>query len=178
MNRCLIAGRYAKALFKLAEEQGNLEQVIDDIKLLQSYCDEADGFTDLLASPVIRPGQKKEALHSVLESKIEVSTMSFLDLLIMNNREMLLEYICRRFVKLYKQSKGIKSVTLYTAIEIEQQQVDSLTGFLHKQFNAPVELNLKVNPELLGGFKLTVDGKMLDTSLSSKLKQMKKQLLS
>ncbi len=178
MNRSLIADRYAKALFKLAIEQDNLEQVNTDVRLLQSYCDEADGFMDLLKSPVVKPAQKKGALHSVLEKKIEGSTMNFLDLLIANNREVLLEDINRGFIGLYKNQKGIKAVTLYTAIEMDENQLKALDDFLQKQFNAPIELSLKVNPELLGGFKLTVDGKMADASLSSKLKNMKKQLLS
>jgi len=178
MNRSLIANRYAKALFKLALEQENLEQVNNDIRLLQSYCSEAEGFIELLISPVIKPQQKKDALHSVFEKKIESSTMSFIDLLITNNRESLLEEVNRGFIGMYKREKGIKSVTLYTAIEMDQQQLDALNQFLQKQFNAPVEINLKVNPELLGGFKLTIDGKMADASLSSKLKNMKKQLLS
>lgn len=178
MNRSLIAIRYAKALFKLANEQDNLEVVNKDVVLLQNYCQEVKGFTDLLNSPVIKPGQKKEALHSVFEKKIEASTMSFLDLLIANNREVLLEDINRGFINLYKEQKGIKAVTLYTAVEMDKEQLDTLNAFLHKQFDAPIELKLKVNPELLGGFKLTIDGKMADASLSSKLKNMKKQLLS
>lgn len=178
MNRSLIANRYAKALFRLAYEQENLEQVNNDIRLLQGYCNEAEGFMELLISPVIKPQQKKEALHSVLENKVEPSTMSFIDLLITNNRESLLEDINRGFISLYKQEKGIKSVTLYTAVEMDQLQLEAINQFLQKQFNAPVEITLKVNPELLGGFKLTIDGKMADASLSSKLKNMKKQLLS
>nr|WP_321407391.1 ATP synthase F1 subunit delta [uncultured Carboxylicivirga sp.] len=178
MNRSLIANRYASALFKLASEQGNLEQVNNDIILLKSYCDEAEGFIELLNSPVVKPQQKKDALHSVLEKRIQNSTMSFIDLLINNSREVLLEDIIRGFISLFKKEKGIKAVTLYTAIELDKQQVDGLMQYLRKQFNSPIELILKVDPALLGGFKLTIDGKMADASLSSKLKNMKKQLLS
>ena len=178
MNRSLIANRYAKALFKIASEQDNLEQVHNDVQLLQSYCTDAEGFNELLNSPVIKPLQKKQALHSVLEKKVESSTLAFIDLLIANNREALLEDINRCFNRMYKEEKGIKAVTLYTAVEMDQQQLDALNLFLQKQFDAPIDLNLKVNPEILGGFKLTIDGKMADASLSSKLKNMKKQLLS
>ncbi len=178
MNRSLIANRYAKALFKLALEQGNLDEINSDVKVLQSYCDEADGFLDLLMSPIVKPGQKKEALHSVLEKNIAESTMNFLDLLIQNNREVLLEDINRGFVGLYKDHLGIKAVTLYTAIEMDKEQLKAIDDFLKKQFNSPVELTLKVNPDLLGGFKITIDGRLADASLSSKLKNMKKQLLS
>lgn len=178
MNRSLIANRYAKALFKLAVEQNILEEINNNVLLLQSYCDGADGFTDLLNSPIIKPGQKTAAMHSVFDKKLNAITINFLDLLIVNKREVLLEDINRGFSTLYKQSKGIKSVGLYTAVKMEQEQVDTLLEFLKKQLNAPIELKLKVIPELLGGFKLTVDGKMADASLSSKLKKVKKQLLS
>lgn len=178
MNRSLIADRYAKALFKLAIEQDILEKVNADVKLLQQLCDEADEFNNLLKSPVIKPEQKKAALHAVLEQKISGSTLNLLDLLIANNREGYLEDINRGFTGMYKNEKGIKAVTLYTAIVMDKAQVQIVSDFLQKQFGAPVELTLKVNPELLGGFKITVDGKMADSSISSKLKNVKKQLLS
>jgi len=178
MNRSLIADRYAKALFKLAIEQKELEQIYKDVNTLQAYCKDADEFTDLLNSPVLKPAQKKQAFHSVLEGKIAISTLNLIDLLIANNREVLLEDINRRFVWLYKNEKGIKEVALYTAIEFDEKQRATLDQFLQKQFNAPIELTVKVKPELLGGFILTIDGKMADASMSSKLKQIKKQLLS
>ncbi|MCU4155199.1 ATP synthase F1 subunit delta [Carboxylicivirga sp. A043] len=178
MNRSLIADRYAKALFKLAEEQKELERIYEDVNLLQSYCKDAEGFTDLLNSPVIKPTQKKQAFHSVLDKKVAQSTLNLLDLLIANNREVLLEDINRRFIWLYKNEKGIKEVTVFTAIEFDNKQQATLNQFLKDQFKSPIELTIKVKPELLGGFILKVDGKMADASMSSKLKQIKKQLLS
>ncbi|MCT4589194.1 MAG: ATP synthase F1 subunit delta [Carboxylicivirga sp.] len=178
MNRSLIADRYAKALFKLAAEQQELERIYKDVNLLQSYCKEAEGFTELLTSPVLKPAQKKKAFHSVLEGKIAVNTLNLIDLLISNNREVLLEDINRRFIWLYKNEKGIKEVTVFTAVEFDQEQHKVLDQFLQEQFKAPIELIIKVKPDLLGGFILKVDGKMADASMSSKLKQIKKQLLS
>ncbi len=178
MNRSLIADRYAKALFKLAIEQKELDQVYKDINLLKSYYKDAEGFAELLNSPVIKPAQKKQAFHSVLEGKVNQSTLNLMDLLITNNREVLLQDINRRFIWLYKTEKGIKAVNLYTAVAFDQQQTDTLLQFLKEQFKAPIELSVKVKPELLGGFILTVDGKMADASMSTKLKQIKKQLLS
>jgi F-type H+-transporting ATPase subunit delta len=178
MNRSLIADRYAKALFKLAEEQKDLERIYEDINLLQSYCKDAEGFTDLLNSPVIKPAQKKQAFHSVLDKKVTKSTLNLLDLLIANNREVLLEDINRRFIWLYKNEKGIKEITVFTAIEFDNKQLEVLNQFLKEQFKSPIELTIKVKPELLGGFILKVDGKMADASMSSKLKKIKKQLLS
>lgn len=178
MNRSLIADRYAKALFKLAVEQNELEQIYKDVNVLQDICANADGFTDLLSSPVIKPSQKKQAFFSVLDGKVSTSTINLIGLLVANNREVLLEDINRRFIWLYKNEKGIKEVTLFTAVEFDSQQNKTLDDFLQEEFKAPIELTVKVKPELLGGFVLTVDGKMADASMSSKLKQIKKQLLS
>ncbi len=74
--------------------------------------------------------------------------------------------------------KGIKEVKLYTAAPFDEQQSEALLQFLKNQFKAPIELSVKVKPDLLGGFILTVDGKMADASMSTKLKEIKKQLLS
>jgi len=178
MNRSLIADRYAKALFKLAIEQDKLEQVHADVALLQQYCKEADGFMDILVSPVIKPSRKKQMFQDVLKGKIDKSTMRLLDLLVDNNREELLTDINRHFIHLFKENKGIKEVAFYTAVAMDVGHIDQLKVFLKEQFKAPIELSVKIKPELLGGFILTVDGKMVDASISSKLKQIKKELLS
>jgi len=178
MNRSLIANRYAKALFKLAIEQDNLERIHSDVALLQQYCIEVDSFTDILVSPVIKPGKKKQMFQDVLKSKIDRSTMRLLVLLVDNNREELLTDINRQFIHLFKDNKGIKEVAFYTAVAMDQDHIDQLKAFLKEQFKAPIQLSVKIKPELLGGFILTVDGKMVDASISSKLKQIKKELLS
>lgn len=178
MNRSLIADRYAKALFKLADERANLEQVSKDMALLQSYCDEASNFAELINSPVIQPSQKKKMIHSVLDGNIDKITLNLLDLLFDNKREMFLEDINRRFISLYKEKKGIKAVVIYSAIALEEDYVSNVKSYLEEQFKVPVELAVKNRPDLLGGFILTVDGKMVDASLSSKLKEMKQELLS
>lgn len=178
MNRSLIADRYAKALFKLALERNELEQIYKDVNMVQDFCSNADGFTDMLISPVIKPEQKKQAFHSVLDGKITANTLNLINLLIVNKREILLEDINRRFVFLYKNEKGIKEVALYTAVDFDDKQRATLDQFLQSQFESPIELTVTVKPELLGGFMLTIDGKMADASMSSKLKKIKKQLLS
>lgn len=178
MNRSLIADRYAKALFKLAVEQKNLEQIHKDISLLKQYCDEAEEFENLLVNPLIKPGKKKQLFYSVLNDHIATSTMRLIDLLVDNNREELLVDIIRRFITLFKQNSGIKTVALYLATEMDQDHINYIKSYLKEQLKAPIELSVKIKPELLGGFILTVDGKMVDASLHSKLKQVKKQLLS
>ncbi|WP_430812730.1 MULTISPECIES: ATP synthase F1 subunit delta [unclassified Carboxylicivirga] len=178
MNRSLIANRYAKALFMLAQEQQVLDDVYQDMKLLLNYCKEAEGFIELLYSPVIKPGQKRKAFHSVLDGAISINSRNLVDLLITNKREVLLEDISRQVVELYKSDKGIKTVTVFTAIALNDSQFQALKQFLHDHLRASIELTIKVKPELLGGFILMVDGKMADASMSSKLKKIKRQLLS
>ncbi len=178
MNRSLIADRYAKAVFKLAIEQSELEKAAKDMALLHSFCKEGGTFTELLASPVIKPRHKKDMLHSVLEGHISTISLNFLDLLLTNNREMLLEDIVRRFISLHKEQQGIKAVVLYSAIDLEESYHSQIKKYLEDQFKVPIELTIKTKPELIGGFILTVDGKMADASISSKLKYIKKELLS
>lgn len=178
MNRSLIADRYAKALFKLAHDQANLERVYADIQALQSYCKEAEGFRELLVSPIIAPGKKKTVFRAVLAKQLSPSTLQLFDLLVTNNREAILMDINLRFISLYKQSKGIRVVGLYTAIPFDQSHTDTIHAFMEEQLKGPIELTVKVKPELLGGFILTVDDKMVDASLSAKLRDIKKKLLN
>lgn len=178
MNYSLVAARYANALFKLSIEKGVLEEVYSDIRLLLSHCASETEFCEFVYSPIIKPKKKKDLFQSVYSENVNPITLGLFNLVVENNREVILRSIFRNFSSLYKQHKGIKSVTLYTAFNMDDSHLDSIKEFLAKELKATIELNMVLKEDLLGGFILKVDDKMVDASIAGKLKRVRNQLIN
>ncbi len=178
MNNSLISVRYAKALFLLSKEKGEVDNVYNDMNMLWDYCNNTEEFNELLSNSVITPGKKKKALKAVFEKHVNQLTVNFLSIMVDNRRETLLGAIARNFVDLYKEEKKIKSVTLFTAFDLDDDYLSKIKDVLRNELGAKIELKVRVKDHLIGGFILMVDGKMMDASVSNKLKELKNKLLS
>lgn len=178
MNTSLISVRYAKALFLLSKDKGVMEEVYTDMSVLLDYCNNVDEFNELLNSPVIKPSKKKKALKSIFDNRVNQLTLNFLTIMVNNKRESLLASIARNVIGFYKDEKKIKSVALYTAVPLEEAHLLSIKDLLQSELDAKIDMTVRVRDNLIGGFILMVDGKMLDATIANKLKELKKKLLS
>jgi F-type H+-transporting ATPase subunit delta len=178
VNNSLIAVRYAKALYKLVKEQGKLDGVNDEMVWVGEVLTSHSELGYFLYSPIYKVSQKKKIVSELFGAKCSDISLKFLLLVVEKGRENLLLNIIRDFGDLYRSDLGIKRVVYTSAVapsaifEVElKQQMEQL-------LKCKVELTLKVNKELIGGFELMVDSKLMDSSVATKLKQMKKRLLS
>ncbi len=178
MNNSLISVRYAKALFLLSKEKGQVDNVYKDMSMLSGYCNDNDEFRKLLTSPVITPSKKKKVLRTVFQKHVNELTVNFLDIMVDNRRESILASIARNFIDFYKDEKRVKSVALYTAFQLDDEYLSKIRDLLQNELDAKIEMTVRVRDNLIGGFILMVDGKMMDTTVANKLKELKKRLLS
>ncbi|MCF8379268.1 MAG: ATP synthase F1 subunit delta [Bacteroidales bacterium] len=176
MNESKISVRYAKALFLSSLEEKSLDVVFKDVGLLNEAFI-VPGFVEMLMSPVIKTSEKKKLMETVYEKNISPLSMKFLNLVVSNNRETYLEGILRNFVGLYRKHKGIKKAELIVSSEVSDDYKEKFLNLLGKVFDAKIELNSKINPDIIGGFILKVDDEQFDASVSSALSGIKKNLL-
>lgn len=179
MSNQRIAARYAQSLIDLALEQGQLEAVQADMKWLQDVCKQNRDFVNMLRSPIIKADAKQKIVAAVTDKNISTLTASFNKLVISKGRENMLPEIANAFIEAYKKHKGIHTLKLTTASPISEgtrqalvDQVKKTTGFQH------VELEERVNPDLIGGFVLQVGDKLVDASIAYDLRNIAKQFES
>ncbi len=178
MNASLIAVRYASALFQLGKEDALLlDRFYADCSFLLASLREPGELSHFLESPVVKPGVKKKALHNVLSKQLDPFFMRFLDLIIDNNREHLLENVLIDFIDLYRNHKAIKSVTVVTAVPVDGDFRQEIRKVIESHFKCQVELECKVNADILGGLVLMMDGKQVDGSVTGQLRAMKKKMM-
>src|SRR4051812_12310206 len=113
-----LAARYAKSIFDLAVETGELETVYTDMKLLHQICSVSRDFVNVLRSPIIPPDKKEKIIQSVFKGKVSKLTGSFTRLLVTKGRENNFLEITSAFIDFYKERKGIQTLKLTTAYPV------------------------------------------------------------
>ncbi len=170
-----VAIRYAEALIELANEQGKLDVVKEDIDLLRALTQNREFFS-MLKSPIIPHPKKKQVVNELLGGKLDDLTMKFLLLLIDKERSEVLPEIALEFIGLYRAINHISKVKIYSAEQIEKNTVNHITEKLQKAnvVMENVEVEQVIDTELIGGFVLEFGDFIYDASVKNQLAEMKR----
>ena len=176
MNNPRLAGRYAKSLLDLAIEQTQLEAVYADVKLLKAIIKANPDFVSVLKSPVINSDKKEQIINSILDGRVGKTIFLFIQLLIRKTRESKLPEIVMSFLEQYNKLKQIHHVKLTTASPLSAETEQVILGKLRSVSSIEhIELESIVDDDIIGGFKIEVDGKLIDASILSDLNEVRKQ---
>ncbi len=179
MTNPRLAVRYAKSLLDLAQEQGKLEEVFSDMKLLDNICKTNREFANVLKSPIIKEDKKNQIITSVTEGRINSLTASFIKLLGTKSRESNLPEIISAFIQQYNEAKGIHKVKLTTAIEISAEMKNAFINRIKTSEGIKnIELQTVVDEDIVGGFILEMEGKLADGSIRRDLNDVQKQFMN
>ncbi|MCS7019092.1 MAG: ATP synthase F1 subunit delta [Cytophagales bacterium] len=176
MSEFKVASRYAKSLAGLAQEKGVLEEVHRDIVLFAEVCKANRNLRLLLRNPIVNRDIKLNTLRRIFTPHMHPLTISFFEISVRKSREDLLEQIAIEFHKLYNQLHNIEQAQLTTAVPLSDDLLNQLREQARHIGGKEVELQVKINPELIGGFILTVGDKQIDNSVRTQLNNLHKAL--
>jgi F-type H+-transporting ATPase subunit delta len=177
MSDIKVASRYAKALIELSIEKEQLEEVTADIREFLSVADSNREFQLILSSPIVNLDKKKNVLTALFGQRANAITMSFYEIVTRKNRANVLVSTAKEFIKQYNTHQGIQVAYVTTTVP--------LTDDLRKSFETivadisglnKIELVEKIDSNLIGGFVLKVNDKLLDDSVSGKLRSLRTKL--
>ncbi len=166
------ARRYANALLQLAVEEDILDEVLNDIGTIHNTLEGSRELQLFLKSPVIKPDDKRKALETIFDEKVQHMTMQFLLLIIRKGREKLIAQITAAFLELYKMHAGILEVEVATAMELPEDLESKLQKTLEQLTRMNVEMNVETRSELLGGMTLRIDDTVIDGTVKHKISQL------
>jgi F-type H+-transporting ATPase subunit delta len=175
MLDAIIAERYAKSLFELAQESGRLEKVKSDMMLLLELIHDSKEFRHFLISPVVRPDKKIGVLDELLKGRIDELTGKFYRLLATKRREKYLEGIARAFVEKYKEFNNIVTIEIRTVSPLSEGMRNQVVALIEKRRGITVDLVEIIDPTLLGGFIVSTGFVRYDSSLATEIKKLKKE---
>ena len=172
-----LASRYAKSILNLAKERGALEDVVKDMRLLEETLGSSKDLRVMLKSPVIPSDKKEGVVKTLFAGKLSEITYKFIHLLVVKGREKHLVEMVDSFMDQYNKEHHIVKATLTTAVPVEEKTVEDLRKLLlSNKETKGVEMQTKVDPEIVGGFVLQYGDMLLDHSVERKLQLIKKQI--
>jgi len=169
-----VAGRYASALFELAHEQNRLDEVDRDLGKFQSLLDQSDDLSRLVKSPAFAAEEQQRALGAVMDwAGIGATTGNFLKVVTRNRRLFAAEDMIKTFRGLLARHRGEVAAEVKSAVALSNEQMAALKAKLKSSFGKDVRLDTKVDPSLLGGLVIKIGSRMFDSSLRTKLANLK-----
>lgn len=178
MNNPRLAGRYAKSLIDLAEELNQVDVVCTDMKFVQSICKSNPDFVSVLRSPIIKPGTKEKIIESITTGRVNITTSSFIRLLVRKGRETNLPEIANAYIEQFNTLRNIHQLKITTAIPISDDLKNDIVGSVKSSTSFQnIEVETVIKEELIGGYVLEMEGALIDASILKDLKDIKKQFM-
>lgn len=165
-----LAGRYASALFELAQEEKSLPAVEKDLATLKTMIGESADLLRLVRAPVFSNEEQSKGMNAILH-RMEASALTrrFILLLTSKRRLFVLNDIIRAFQGLAARHRGEIRATVTSARALSDAQTKALKDALKSELGREASLDVNVDPNLLGGLVVKVGSKMIDSSLRTKL---------
>jgi F-type H+-transporting ATPase subunit delta len=169
-----MAGRYAAALFELAKDQRQLAEVERDLATFQTMLDGSDDLRRLVRSPVVSADDQMKALAALMaKAGIGGLAANFIKLIARNRRLFAAADIMKSFRALLARERGEVSADVASAHPLTPEQMQLLSDTLRATVGKKVAINTRVDPNLLGGLVVKMGSKMIDSSLRTKLDNLK-----
>ncbi len=168
-----LAGRYALALFGLAEEQKQLDAVAASLAAVKQALAESAEFAALTTSPLVGRDEAVRAVAAAAGAMgLDPITSNFLGVLAKNRRLAKLPAIIRAFTLLAARHRGEITAEVTSAHPLDAGQVDAIRQNLRTRMGTDIAVDLAVDPAILGGLVVKIGSKMIDGSIRTKLNSL------
>ena len=168
-----LATPYAEALLQVGESRGDTDSLATEAKALLEAWNASSELQAAMRSPVLSVEGKKNALNKLFSEGTSPAMLNLLKLLADRQRIGMLDAVLERFLELYRELRGITlaHVTSATALSEEQQRkltekVKAVAG------TSSVDIDLSVDPALIGGFVVRLGSKVIDASLQGQVRRL------
>ena len=170
-----IARVYADALFGVAKDKGKLDSIREQLGQFADALAENKEMQLFFFSPYFSSTEKEEGLAKAVAGA-EPELVNFLDLLLEKHRMPVLFRIRRNFDSLWAQENKRLGVTVTSAVELDPEVARKIGSEIEQQTGNKVELESRVDPDILGGLVVQVGNMVLDTSIRNRLEKLRKSV--
>ena len=169
MDIGVISVRYARALLKSATDAKIEEAVYTEMQQLARSYVEVPQLRFTIDNPMLSKEKKETLLLTAVGKKPSALTKTFIQLVLKEDRENVMQFIANSYVTLYRQQKNIIRGRLITAAQVTPATEQKMRQMVESKTNGTVEFETEVNPDIIGGFILEYDTYRMDASVKSKL---------
>ena len=176
-RRETAARRYAEAAFEVATRDDTVEAWRAELDTAATIvADERVG--RMLANPALPLQQRVEMARSIFGTSVSQPVLNLIGLMLRRGRIHELPQLAAEFRRLDNARQGITVATAISAAPLTQDEIRALTQRLEGLTGGRVELDVQVDPSLLGGLVVRVGDRMIDGSVRGRLERLRNQLVS
>ncbi|HEY9634693.1 MAG TPA: ATP synthase F1 subunit delta [Coleofasciculaceae cyanobacterium] len=174
-----VAQPYAEALMSLAQSDNLVDRIGEDVAALLNLLKESPELQQFLGNPIVKAEDKKAVLQRIGGEQLHEYTKNFLKLLIDRRRILFIEGICRHYQALLRGLNQTVLAEVTSAVELSEQQQQAVREKAIAMTGArQVELDAKIDPDLIGGVIIKVGSQVIDASLRGQLRRIGLRLSS
>jgi F-type H+-transporting ATPase subunit delta len=171
-----VARPYAEALFAAArDDKAGLDLWAALVNQMAQVAANAD-VREAMSDPRLGDAERAQAFAGLLQGEVPQSARNFIDLLVENDRLLLLPEIAEQFMALKNRHEGTAQANITSAFEMTPEQVKDLLSALELKFGLKLKPHVTVDPSLIGGVRVAVGDQVLDTSVQAQLARMRDTL--
>ncbi len=168
-----LSGRYATALFELARDDSAIDKVESSLASVKQALAESPDFAALTSSPLLARSDAANGIAAAAKAmKLDALTANFLGVLAQNRRLAALPGIVRDFRLLAARHRGEMTAEVVSAHPLSSAQVTQLKSQLRERVGSDVNIDLAVDPSLLGGLVVKIGSQMIDSSIKTRLNSL------
>ncbi len=176
MDFGLISVRYARALLKASLEAKLEDKVYAEMQTLSASYIKVPDFRFTIDNPMFSKKRKKDLFIIALGGDPCKLTQVFIDLVLKEERENMMQFIANSYITLYRKNKNLIRAKLLTATAVSPSTEQRLRQLVESKTNGNVDFETEIKPEILGGFIIEYDTYRMDVSVKSQLNSILSQL--
>ena len=169
-----LSGRYAKAIYELAEEKKILTKIVDDFMSLKTLLEESDFLSNLIKSPALSKSDKQNSIIKILnKAKAQKLTIKFFGTLANNGRLILINEVIDEFLSEVSRINGEIKAEVKSTFKLDLDQQKKVVAAISEATGIKkIILSVSVDESLIGGLIVKIGSKMIDNSLKTKLNRL------
>tara|TARA_Y100001958_G_C20952864_1_gene354765 strand:+ start:114 stop:671 length:558 start_codon:yes stop_codon:yes gene_type:complete len=172
------ASRYSLALYELASEKNLLKEIEVNSSTFLNLISSNIEFDNIIKDPTL----SRDVLINIIDKISGISSLeglfkNFLNFLVTKRRFFYVEKILKSFLEICSKKRGELKAEIKSAKELSKNEIEKITHELSSNFNSKIKLNYKYDQNLIGGLVVQVGSTMIDTSIKSKLQQIKTKMI-
>lgn len=176
MRPLVIAERYSRSAYQLAEEKNMTTSFLQELQAVRDAMETRSELMSLLKNPLITRDEKHSLIEGILGPKASSLAQQFLNLLVDKNRIELFPDIVEELKRLTHEREKIEEATAVSARELHPSILQLLQKALEKMTAKKIILRTEEDPSLLGGIQIHLGNRLIDGTVKTKLNALESQL--
>jgi F-type H+-transporting ATPase subunit delta len=171
------ARRYAEAAFELARRDGTLGRWQDDLRVAADLAADP-ALAGVLDNPAVAFLSRREVLEKLLGHRVSPEVLNLTLLLAKRGRISALPAVVAEYKRLVDHERGVVVATVTSAMPLEPAELESIGARIREITQAQVELDVRDDPELIGGITVRIGDRLIDASVRGRLERLRDRIVA